>query len=232
MTFRWHVDLEGTCFVVASAILLFVGCKSEEPTGVSGAPSNVIRGWPNGCVPEVLESSSESTDTVLVTFNTLGNNCYPNLVQWGIDLADPMGVDTPQGDNAFIATGDYMANMPPSPALSDVPARAARLLSYSPPQVMIEFDPPVQTVEFFYSRLQGERAYWNGVFMEHVDSMGVYAMSRWPGTTFMTHGTVRCSTRMSPPPPRHGAYGRLSSSQRTETRFNGCGLMAAPRSIT
>ncbi|HSF30847.1 MAG TPA: hypothetical protein VLK82_10305, partial [Candidatus Tectomicrobia bacterium] len=51
-------------------------------------------------------------------------------------------------------------------------------------QNVIEFDPPVSSVSFYYSRLQGERAWWGGVIVEHTDSMMVYARSRIPGTTF------------------------------------------------
>lgn len=172
--------VEAVCALAAWGLLLTVACNVKETTGAPEKPSTVVRGFSDGCVPEVVTSSSESADTTLVTFNGLGEYCLPNLVPWGIDMADPMGVDTPQGNNGFQLMAEYNVNTPPSPG--GAPARAARLWSYSPSQVIIEFDPPVSSVEFYYSRLKGERAYWNGIFYPTIDSMPVWATSRTPGT--------------------------------------------------
>src|SRR5215213_643946 len=94
-------------------VSFLAGCTDlQQPTAAPGAPSSVIRGYPEpgGCVPEVItEHPNDSTETILVTFTNLKTTtCYPNLVQWGIDMADPMGVDTPQG------TGSWLARPPSS----------------------------------------------------------------------------------------------------------------------
>ena len=164
------VGLVGWSQIVLCAAVLVVACTVEEPTGPRGNPLNVVRGrGEGGCVPEVIQSSSDEADTVLVTMNGLGEEyCWPNLVPWGIDMMDPVGVDTPQGNNGFLLMSEYNVNTPPSPAGSGAPARAARMLSLSPPQAIIEFDPPVSSVQFYYSRLLGERAYWNGIFNVNV----------------------------------------------------------------
>lgn len=164
----------------------FIACSEEENTALSPGderpPTPIIREYPNGCPVEVIETSSEDTDTVLVTFDGLVNEfCAPKLAQWGIDLADPVGVDTPQGNQLFQIDRSRMANLPPSPSTAGLPNNAVRVTHPTPPQVMIEFDPPVNSVEFYYSRFFGERAYWNGL-IEASDSMMVWAMSRVPGT--------------------------------------------------
>jgi len=51
-------------------------------------------------------------------------------------MVDPMPVDTPQGDGKFIPRTDHAANLPSG----IVYAQGAE---YTPPQVMIEFDPPI-----------------------------------------------------------------------------------------
>ncbi len=166
-------------------------CLGGEGTstapGEEKVPNLVIREYPNGCPVEVIESSSEDTDTVLVTFDGLVNeNCAPKLAQWGIDLADPIGVDTPQGNQLYQINRSNMANLPLSPSGAGLPNNAVRVVNGSPPQVMIEFDPPVSSAEFYYSFPFGGRAYWNGQIEDPTDSMMVYAMSRTPGTLSYT----------------------------------------------
>jgi hypothetical protein len=129
-------------------------------------------------VPEVIRESTDSIETVLTTFYAEGRiSCMPNLVQWGIDMADPVGVDTPQGNGYFrIESESRIAVNMPSPPY------AAHGANYTPPQVMIEFDPPVRSVEFYYSRLANARAIWRGQIVG-ADSMQVEGVSRTPGTT-------------------------------------------------
>lgn len=170
--------LERLCILGVSALILFVACETEDPTGVSSRPAHVIRGA--GCSPRVIVTSSETTDTTLVTFddpNDAGALCG-NLVPWGIDMADPLGVDTPQGDGNFTPRIEIGSN-PPSPPTYALGA------NYTPPQVMIEFDPPISSAEFYYSRLLGGRAYWNGQLV-YADSMRIFALSRRPGTLSYT----------------------------------------------
>jgi hypothetical protein len=172
-------------YVAAAATALFFthACVEEEPTGVSRNGSNVIREYTNGCVPEVLESSSEDTDTILVTFDgPFSDNCVPKLAQWGIDMADPVGVDTPQGNQLYQLNHTNMANLPLSPSGAGLQNNAVRVTNGSPPQVMVEFDPPVSSVEFYYSFPFQGRAYWNGTFADPADSVQVFLASRIPGT--------------------------------------------------
>jgi hypothetical protein len=167
------------------AILLYAGCVEGRPTDVPDDPSEVVRGYSDhrACLStEVITSSSETTDTVLVTFNSVlapeATSCYPNLVPWGIDVADPAGVDTPQGNGyARIETAYPIANMPSPP-------HAVIGGLYTPPEFMIEFDPPVRTVQFYYSRTPRSRAIWPGDIGAGVetDSTLVQATSRHPGT--------------------------------------------------
>lgn len=155
------------------------GCAADLPTTRTLAPNFVVRSYPNGCVPEVIRTTTDSTETILTTFSVAKESCVPDLSQWGIDMGDPMGVDTPQGNAKWVAKNSYDASgMPSAPFV-------AGLLSLTPPQVMIEFDPPVQSVEFNYSRLAGARAWWGGGIV-NADSMQVRAMSRYPGTTSYT----------------------------------------------
>lgn len=165
-----------------SAVAVFTKCASDQPTETSEGPSQVIREYDDnaGCATEVIDSTSDSTQVLIVTFTTPENNCYPQLAQWGIDMADPVGVDTPQG-NAFVQiySGAFVVNNPSPPY-------AARGGHYTPSQFMIEFDPPVRSVEFDYSVLQGSRAIWNGQWDYDTDSIPVYARSRIPGTTSYT----------------------------------------------
>jgi hypothetical protein len=180
---------EGARWWAFSAVVLtisIIACSAEDNTALSPGDERplrlVIREYPNGCPVEVIETSSEDTDTVLVTFDGAVNElCAPKLAQWGIDLADPIGVDTPQGNQLLQIDRSHMANLPPSPSTAGLPNNAVRIMNPTPPQVMIEFDPPVSSVEFYYSRFFGERAYWNGM-MEESDSMMVWAMSRFPGS--------------------------------------------------
>jgi hypothetical protein len=187
MTVPWRVvSQEALVAAAASAILLAYGC-ADEPTAprdipqTPREPSLVIRGFPTtsgGCVPEVITQATEEAETTLVTFSAPGKiSCMPNLVQWGIDMADPVGVDTPQGNGFFrIESESRIAVNMPSPPY------AAHGANYTPPQVMIEFDPPVRSVEFYYSRLANARAIWRGQIVG-ADSMQVEAVSRTPGTT-------------------------------------------------
>lgn len=174
--------LETLLMAAMSAPILYVGCLEEPPTQVSNDPAQVVRGYTDhrACwTTEVMTASSESTDTVLATFNSTmdpeATSCYPNLAQWGIDIADPIGVDTPQGNGYFrIETAYPISNMP-------TPPHAALGGNYTPAQVVIEFDPPVRSVHFFYSRRAGSRAWWNGV-EQVTESTLVQARSRTPGT--------------------------------------------------
>jgi hypothetical protein len=198
------VGLVGWSQIVLCGAVLVVACTVEEPTGPPGKPSNVVRGRVDGCVPEVIQSSSPQADTILVTMNGSGEEyCWPNLVPWGIDMMDPVGVDTPQGNNGFLLMSEYNVNTPPAPEGSGAPARAARMLSLSPPQAIIEFDPPVSSVQFYYSRLLGERGYWNGIFYANVDSMSVWAEHRIPGTVsydFFISKTLHSNVPSTSPP--------------------------------
>lgn len=165
------------CPTVAVAILLVLAaCSTDQQTGPSGTPAHVIRAYPNACVPQVVSSITDSTQTDLVTFDSIVTSpCYPNLIAWGIDMADPVGVDTPQGSAAWQMYNTAAVNLPSG-------AFYARS-ELSGGQNMIEFDPPVSSVSFYYSRLQNDRARWGGQLVS-ADSMMVYARSRIPGTTF------------------------------------------------
>jgi len=167
-----------------AAILLAFGCGQESATAPTGQqqvprePNSIIREVATGCVPEVITDSTEEIETVLVTFNVpLGSpdDCFPKLARYGIDMADPVAVDTPQGNSAFEVEGESRVaiNMPSPPY-------AGRNAFCTPCQVVIEFDPPVRKLEFSYSRRQGEAALWNAWVA--ADSILVQATSRKPGT--------------------------------------------------
>ena len=170
----------------ASASLLVTACTDRQPpTSAPGEPSQVVRGYPEpgGCgVTEVIEEyPTDSTETILVTFTSASpDNCYPNLVQWGIDMADPMESDTPQGQSYWLARAPHYtldaANMPS-------PSHFATNF-YTPPYSLIEIDPPARSVEFHYSRRLQAPARWpcTGCAYVFADSMQVRAMQRIPGT--------------------------------------------------
>lgn len=170
-----------------SVYLVFVQCVDDQVTTPTRRPDLVVRGWDTitgpGCPSEVIKTTTATTETILVTFNVSWlpeqTSCRPNLVEWGIDLSDPMAVDTPQGNGYFaVSDGFAAANMPSPP-------NVAYGAFYSAPQVMIEFDPPVRKVEFYYSRLRGQSAIWPGAPGGPIyasDSMMVWAVSRFPGT--------------------------------------------------
>jgi hypothetical protein len=175
MSIRLRARAQTVCKLGLGAVVVLVACLAEdEPTGVSGPPSNVVRGA--GCTPEVIQTSSGSSDTLLITFENPSNplQLCINLAPYGIDMVDPMPVDTPQGDGLFMPRTDHAANLPSG----IVYALGAQ---YTPPQVMIEFDPPISSAEFYYSRRLNSEAIWNGV-MAPYDSMPVWAVSRTPGT--------------------------------------------------
>ncbi|MEW5927755.1 MAG: hypothetical protein AB1941_09735 [Gemmatimonadota bacterium] len=165
--------------LAAWIILLLAGCATDQPTEATKKPSAVIRSYPGGCVPEVTTEYTDSTETIVTTFTTAAITCIPDLTQWGIEMADPMRVDTPQGDAAWRVKSDYPAANMPSPS------HVAGLVSQSPPQVMIEFEPRAQSVEFHYSMLSQARTVWNGGLVNS-DSLLVQAVSRRPGTTYYT----------------------------------------------
>lgn len=169
------VGLEGLCMAGVSALVLFAACATEEPTAVSTRPSHVVRGA--GCSPLVIETSSDDADTTLITFEdpSGGLASCNNLVPWGVDYKDPIGVDTPQGNGDFVARSDA-SNMPSPPMY-------AMGAWYTPPQVVIEFDPPIYSAEFYYSRIANSPAMVNGQ-PGSSDGVWVYAMSRTPGTLF------------------------------------------------
>ncbi|HJS47628.1 MAG TPA: hypothetical protein VJ773_06555 [Gemmatimonadales bacterium] len=192
-------------------VALIGACTEPKPTAPAEPPELVIRGHnpPARCVPEVIESATDSTETVLVTFTVDDpNGCYPNLVDWGIDMADPVEVDTPQGSTMFqTRTGLNYVNMP-SPPYAAIGAH------YTPPRVMIEFDPPVRSVEFYYSRLSQARAVWGGDIVE-ADSMRVRAMSRIPGTLFYNiydTKTLYSNVSRTTPPWDTWTYVKFSAS--------------------
>jgi hypothetical protein len=140
----------------------------------------VIRESNIGCTPEVIVNSTAEVETVLVTFNVppgSSDDCWPKLAAWGIDMADPVAVDSPQGSTRFIVEGEteWAINIPSPP-------HAARNGFYTPAKVMIEFDPPIRSAEFYYSRRKNERAYWGVQGQVGADSMPVWALSRTPGT--------------------------------------------------
>jgi hypothetical protein len=150
---------------------------------VSRHTSNVIREYTNACPVEVLESNSGDTDTIIVTFDgTVSNGCKPKLAQWGIDMADPVGVDTPQGNQLYQVMTTNTANLPPSPSGAGLQNNAVGISNPSPPQVHVEFDPPVSSVEFYYSFPHAGRAYWNGTIQQPTESVMVYGVSRLPGS--------------------------------------------------
>ncbi|HET8836180.1 MAG TPA: hypothetical protein VFN08_15730 [Gemmatimonadales bacterium] len=124
----------------------------------------------------MIETSSDDADTTLITFddpNNAGASCY-NMVPWGVDMWDPIPVDTPQGDGLFEIHSDIVANAPSPPSI-------ALGAWYTPPQAMIEFDPPISRAEFYYSRMQGSPGLVNGQ-PGQPDAIWVYARSRTPGT--------------------------------------------------
>jgi hypothetical protein len=166
------------CLNLAVGLLLVVAaCSTDQTAGPSHTPDHVIRAYPNSCVPSVISTVTDSTETDLVTFDSiLTSVCYPNLISWGIDMADPAGVDTPQGSANWEMRNDNVANLP-SGSYYAWPDNG------SIAQTVIEFDPPVSSVTFYYSRLQNQYARWGGQ-AGPADSMMVYARSRIPGTTF------------------------------------------------
>jgi len=98
MSIRLPAGAQTVCALGLSALVLLVACSAEdEPTGVSGPGSNVVRGA--GCTPEVIQTSSRSSDTLLITFENPSNplQLCNNLAPYGIDMVDPMPVDTPTG---------------------------------------------------------------------------------------------------------------------------------------
>lgn len=179
MTVSWNkVGLAVGIAAVASVILHLSGCAEEQLTGVPNGPPLVIRG--GSCVPEVISEVTDSTESALTTFTATlpsgGSSCSPNLVAWGIDMYDPVGVDTPQGTSYIvIRTPPHPIANAPSPGYAGVGG------DYTPPRVVVEFDPPVQSVDFYYSRRAGARAFWGtpGSYPAS-ESTAVYVTSGYP----------------------------------------------------
>jgi len=218
---KWLVAvslLSGTAWIMPS-------CADETPTPLDVDPQAVIRGYdpPAGCVPEVITTYTDTTETVLTTFEVPVTSCYPNLVAWGIDMVDPMGVDTPQGDGFFRINGLDGANLPSG-------THMAFGGNYTPPQVMIEIDPPALSVAFHYSRLTPDGAYWGG--WVYTDSMMAYAASRTPGTIYYTVYDSRTLYSNVPSNVPPFSVWTPVTFPPTRTLSAGCGSMALWRSTT
>lgn len=136
----------------------------------------MIREYANGCAANVITSTTDSTITHTVSFDGCTDNDYPALAQYGIDMADPVGVDTPQGDARWQMFNSSAANAPSMPGIARHPTST---------QVVIELSPGADEVSFHYSRLKGQRAKWNGQTVE-VDSMMVYALYQPTSGSFGT----------------------------------------------
>ncbi len=156
-------------------------CTDERPTLPVVPLSEAVREFtgPSACHVDATETTyGTDSSKVLVTFEGGWENCYPALATYGIDMADPLGVDTPQATVRWqIAPSDAIVNAPSG--------NGAAYTQYVPDIAFIEFDPPVQSVEFYYSRLTPSPARWGGNWLS-TDSMRVYAMSRTPGTVSYT----------------------------------------------
>lgn len=165
----------------AISVFLIVSCGEVNPLDpeVPG-PKLTVRSN-GGCIPEVIMTEQDSTETLLVTFSVQDTHCMIDLSSWGIDMADPavvteMEADTPQGNMYWYAEASSRLQNLPSPS------HAADGIITLPYQSFIEFDPPVRSIEFYYSTPVGN-AWWGGEFVTGVDSMPVYATHRIPGTT-------------------------------------------------
>ena len=110
MAITWNtIGLLSYAAAAGAIILHFSGCAEDLPTSASksGPDSALVIRPPRGggCAPEVITSSSETTDTIMTTFSyPLLVSCYPNLVVYGIDMVDSAEVDTPQGNGFFRTT--------------------------------------------------------------------------------------------------------------------------------
>lgn len=171
---------------VTIATLLFpaltAACADRHPTEPqeSDQVRNVVRSYPGGCVPEATVTYEGSLEKTLITFTPVDTACssnYFDVSSFGMDMADPVATDSPQGNMRWDrASGANLQNLPS-------PGYAAGGLN-SVYQAFVEFDPPVRSVSFHFSS-PVENAHWGGMggpLQIGVDSMPVYAVSRTPGT--------------------------------------------------
>lgn len=145
---------------------VIVGCSSDGPGSRRPRTLNSDPGIRQRLRDKCDHDDADSTITHTVSFDGCTDYDYPALAQYGIDMADPVGVDTPQGDSRWQMFNSNAANAPTMPGIARHPTST---------QVVIELSPGADEVLFHYSRLQGERAKWNGQTVQ-VDSMMVYAL--------------------------------------------------------
>ena len=79
------------------ALAFLASCADKTPTSPAVKPQMVVRQWQPSCPTEVTTTTTDSTETLSFSFTPFGTSCIPELAKYGVDMADPMGVDTPQG---------------------------------------------------------------------------------------------------------------------------------------
>lgn len=166
------------------AAIVIVACSDDplEPVPASDdphQPSEVVRSWPDGCVPDATTTFEDSVEIITINFNTsIDTGCVIDASPYGVDMADPTGVDTPQGTSYWTTNATWnFQNLPSSPH--------AAIGINNIFQNFIEIDPPARSVKFHYAT-DVAYARWGGDLQEDPDSMWVGAGARQPGTVSYT----------------------------------------------
>ena len=144
---------------ILAVLALVAACTDERslPTAPEDdrGPTFVLESN-GGCVPEVITTSGDSTETLLFTFTTSSSNCTIDGYQYGVDFGSPFpgSVDF-TGTMVWLARDTVFFLEDPL----NIPSPSHIAYSNGPPyQNFIEFDPPVRSVEFYYASRDG----WGG----------------------------------------------------------------------
>lgn len=168
----------------ALTLALAVGCTDWNPVAPEPPEEvqKVVRSWPGGCVPNGTVSYQGGVEITEIDFTTGGNLCTVDASSYGVDMADPTGIDTPQGNTQWRAITSSSTTTPPLD-LQNLPSPPYAAWGWPGGiyQQFIEIDPPAHEVSFYYSTPVGN-AWWNGQLVIGVDSMSVLAGWRQPGT--------------------------------------------------
>lgn len=123
----------------------------------------------------MITTRQDSTETLLFTFSVPAGCLYETVGGEWLGLMDGSSYGVGFGLGCPYVT--YLAREDERYVNQPSPPTVASACASGVHQSMIEFDPPVRSVEFFYSRHTGAPAWWGGQLVPSVDSMPVYAMS-------------------------------------------------------
>ena len=155
----WRRTLPQVAAAVAvAAVVALAACVDDaSPPTAPDSTGELLLGVTSngGCVPDAIITTTDSTETILVNFtNEVGYSCTTDGSPYGIGFGPfPEHGGTTSYRSCFDAEG-FCNNVTdvPSPAHWAQPHHA-------PSQGLIEFDPPVRSIEFSYHGYRPECHY-------------------------------------------------------------------------